>query len=148
MIMLLLALLLATADRFYVSNEGSGAVQVIEGSIEIARIPVGTRPRGLKLRGQTLYVAVSGSPRGGPGVDEKDLPPGDHTKDGIAVVDLAQRRVVARLAGGSDPESFDLDRDGKLLFVSNEDASARLRVLSVLPELVNVVLRHAILLHL
>src|SRR2546428_10943277 len=118
--MLLLALLLATADRFYVSNEGSGDVSVIEGSIEIARIPVGTRPRGLKLRGQTLYVAVSGSPRGGPGVDEKDLPPGDHTKDGIAGVDLAQRRGVARLPGGSDPGSVGLGRGRNVLFVSNE----------------------------
>src|SRR3989454_6918714 len=98
--MLLLALLLATADRFYVSNEGSGDVSAIEGSIEIARIPVGTLPRGLKLRGQTLYVAGSASPRGGPGVDEKDVSPGDHTKDGNAVADLAPRRGVARLPGG------------------------------------------------
>src|SRR5258708_38108381 len=103
MIMLLLALLLATADRFYVSNEGSGDVSVIEGSTEIERIPVGPRPRGLKLRGQTLYVAVSGSPRGGPGGDEKDLPPGDHAKDGSAVAGRARGRRVARRPGGRDP---------------------------------------------
>src|SRR2546428_14068597 len=108
--MLLLALLLATADRFYVSNEGSGDVSVIEGSIEIARIPVGARPRGLKLRGQTLYVAVSGSPRGGPGVDEKDPSPGVHTKGGMAVGGLPQRRVVRRPPGGGGPGRLDLGR--------------------------------------
>src|SRR6185312_6998066 len=32
--------------RVYVSNEASGDVSVIEGDKEIARIPVGVRPRG------------------------------------------------------------------------------------------------------
>src|SRR5262249_46566511 len=83
------------------------------------------RPRGLKLGpGARLYVAVSGSPRAGPGQREEDLPPPDREQDGIAVVDLARGQAVARLPGGPDPESFDLSPDGRLLYVSNEDASA------------------------
>jgi quinoprotein dehydrogenase-associated probable ABC transporter substrate-binding protein len=110
--------------RVYVTNEGSGDVTVLENDVAVARIPVGRRPRGVKLGPDgRLYVAVSGSPRGGPGVRDEDLPPPDRAQDGIAVVDLAHMSV-SRLPGGPDPEAFDLSKDGKLLFVSNEDASA------------------------
>ena len=46
----------------------------------------------------------------------------DKSKDGIAVVDAASRTVSRVLPGGSDPENFDISRDGTTLFVSNEDA--------------------------
>jgi YVTN family beta-propeller protein len=117
-----LLLVLAAAFRVYVSNEASDDVSVIENDHEIARIAVGKRPRGIKLGVDgKLYVAVSGSPRAGPGQDESQLPPADRKQDGIAVVDVQQGKVVARLPGGPDPEAFDLR--GPTLFVSNEDAS-------------------------
>jgi YVTN family beta-propeller protein len=68
-------------------------------------------------------VALSGSPRAAPGVDESKLPPPDRAADGVGVVDLAARKLVRTYASGQDPESFDLSRDGKTLYVSNEDAS-------------------------
>jgi YVTN family beta-propeller protein len=37
---------------------------------------------------------------------------------------VAQNEVVRVLPGGSDPENFDVSKDGKQLFISNEDASA------------------------
>ena len=46
----------------------------------------------------------------------------DKSKDGIAVVDAAARKVARVLPGGSDPENFDISQDGTTLFVSNEDA--------------------------
>ena len=46
----------------------------------------------------------------------------DKSKDGIAVVDAASRKVSRVLPGGSDPETFDISQDGATLFVSNEDA--------------------------
>ena len=64
-------------------------------------------------------MALSGSPRAGPGVDESKLPPGDHTADGVGVVDLASHKLLRTLESGQDPESFDLSRDGKTLYVSN-----------------------------
>ncbi len=91
----------------------------------VARIPVGKRPRGLKLSldGTRLYVALSGSPISGPGIDEAHLPPPDHAADGIAVVDVAKRALVATLPSGPDPEALDLSPDGRTLFVSNEDTA-------------------------
>ena len=49
------------------------------------RIAVGKRPRGIKLSrdGKLLYAAVTGSPLGGPNVDESKLPPADRDADGI-----------------------------------------------------------------
>ena len=84
---------------------------------------MGKRPRGVKVShdGKTLYVALSGSPRGGPGVDESKLPPPDRSADGVGVVDLVARKLVRTLPSGQDPESFDLSQDGKHAFVSNEE---------------------------
>src|SRR6185503_17482819 len=60
--------------KLYVSDETGGAIIVVdpEGKKVIERIAVGKRPRGLKVSrdGTKLYVALSGSPIAGPGVDE------------------------------------------------------------------------------
>jgi YVTN family beta-propeller protein len=117
----------AVAEEIYVSAEDGGEVAVIDtvrGEV-VARIPVGKRPRGVKTSadGKTLYVALSGSPKAGPGVDESKLPPADRNADGIGVVDVAGRKLLRVLKSGQDPESFDLSRDGKLIFVSNEETA-------------------------
>jgi YVTN family beta-propeller protein len=118
----------------YVSAESSGEVVVVdpEHASVVARIPVGKRPRGLVVSpdGRYLYVALSGSPRGGPNVDESTLPPADRAADGIGVVDLSERKLLRTLPSGQDPESFDLSRDGKTLYVSNEE-TAELSVLDL-----------------
>ena len=58
----------------------------------VATIPLGKRPRGIAASpdGTRLYVALSGSPDAGPGVDEKTLPPPDRSADGIGVVDVSK----------------------------------------------------------
>ena len=94
----------AARERVYVSNETAGTVAVIDpatGAVEAA-IPVGKRPRGLKVSrdGRTLYVALSGSPIAPPGVDESTLPPADRSADGIGVVDLATRKTVRVIHSG------------------------------------------------
>lgn len=113
------------AYSIYVTNENGGDVSVIDSDslAVVATIPVGKRPRGIHLGpdGRTFFVALSGSPPAPPGVDESTLPPPDKSADGIGVVDVAQGKVVRVIKSGSDPEEFDLSRDGKLLFVSNED---------------------------
>ena len=53
-----------------------------------------------------IFVALSGSPAAPPGVDESTLPPPDKSADGIAVFDPAQKKVLRKLPGGSDPEQF------------------------------------------
>src|ERR1700722_14119679 len=118
----------ATAFRIYVTNEVSGDMTVIDSATYnvIATIPLGKRPRGIHPSPdrKTIYVALSGSPIAGPGVDEDTLPPADHSADGIGVFDVASQKIVRTIPGGSDPENFDLSHDGKQLYVSNEDASA------------------------
>src|SRR5208337_3909894 len=116
-----------STTRVYVSNEDGGSISVVDGQTGavVATIPVGKRPRGMRLSpdGRLLYVALSGSPKGGPGVDESKLPPPDRTADGIGVVDLATQRLLRVLPSGADPEAFDVTPDGKTLYVSNEDAA-------------------------
>lgn len=126
----------------YVTNEGSGDMTVIDPAKPeaVATISLGKRPRGIHANGGLIYVALSGSPAAPPGVDESTLPPPDKSADGIGVVDLTQNKVVRKLFGGSDPEQFAVSKDGKLLYVANEDAAglsivdlAQAKVLVTLP---------------
>lgn len=116
----------APSTRVYVSNEDAGTVSVIDARTRqvVATIPVGKRPRGLRVTpdGEHLLVALSGSPKAPPGVDESTLPPPDRAADGIGVVDLARLELVRTLESGQDPESFDLVGDD-LVVVSNEETA-------------------------
>jgi YVTN family beta-propeller protein len=118
----------SSAPRIYVTNEVSGDLSVIDSATRqvIATVPLGKRPRGIHASPdhKTLYVALSGSPIAGPGVDETTLPPPDKTADGIGVFDVAQNKLLRIIPGGSDPENFDISKDGKQLFISNEDTSS------------------------
>jgi len=110
-----------------VSDETGGAVVVVDAGERkvVQRIEVGKRPRGIQLSpdGKQVFVALSGSPIGGPGVDESKLPPADRTADGIGVVDVATGTLVRKYQSGRDPEAFALSADGKMLYVSNEETS-------------------------
>ena len=113
--------------RVYVSNEDAGTISVIDGRTHavLATIPVGKRPRGLRVSpdGKTLFVALSGSPKSPPGVDPATLPPPDRAADGIGVVDLERGELVRTLQSGQDPECFDLVDGGRTLVVSNEETA-------------------------
>jgi len=109
----------------YVTNERSGDLSEIDSStLQVtATIPLGKRPRGIHASpdGQFLYIALSGSPIAGPGVDESKLPPPDRSADGIGVFDVRQNKLVRMIPSGVDPENFDITKDGKTIIVSNED---------------------------
>src|ERR1035438_3986028 len=113
----------SSAFRIYVTNEVSGDLTVIDSATYnvIATVPLGKRPRGIHASPdrKTIYVALSGSPIAGPDVDESTLPPPDKSADGIGVFDVAQRKIVRTIPGGSDPENFDVRQDGKQLYTSN-----------------------------
>ena len=114
------------AERLYVSDETGGNVVIIDAqnASVVGRIAVGKRPRGIQLSpdGRWVYVALSGSPIGGPNVDESKLPPPDRRYDGIGVVDLRSQKLVHTYQSGADPEAFALSHDGRMLYVSNEDS--------------------------
>jgi YVTN family beta-propeller protein len=117
----------ATAGRLYVTNETSGDLSVVDVAMKklVATIPLGKRPRGIKVSpdGSTLYIALSGSPLAPPGIDESTLPPPDRTADGIGVVDVKTGKLLRVIPGGSDPEQVAVSQDGKWLFVANEDVA-------------------------
>jgi YVTN family beta-propeller protein len=126
--------------QVFVSNERSGDVTVIDGSDYkvLATIPVGKRPRGIHAGpdGKTVYVALSGTPIAAPPQidahgnpifekrkddDDDDEVKSDKSADAIGVLDVAQRKLTGKILAGSDPEEFALSKDGKQLYVSNED---------------------------
>jgi YVTN family beta-propeller protein len=122
--------------QVFVSNERSGDVTVIDGSDfkVLGTIPVGKRPRGIHAAadGKTVYVALSGTPVAAPPQldahgnpvfrkDDDDEAKSDKSADAIGVLDVARRKLTGRILGGSDPEEFALSKDGKALYVSNED---------------------------
>src|SRR5262245_32171241 len=74
----------------YVTNETGGDLSVIDagsGAV-VATIPLGKRPRGIVASPDRslLYVALSGSPIGGPNVDESKLPSAGRRVDGMSEI--------------------------------------------------------------
>src|SRR3954454_9975380 len=117
-----------------VSNERSGDLSIVRDEKVIATIPVGKRPRGVHASpdGGFVYVALSGSPitgppqldaKGNPILKEEDEEDSDHSADGIGVVDLRSMTFLRKLPAGSDPEEFAVSKDGKTLYISNEDVA-------------------------
>jgi YVTN family beta-propeller protein len=131
----------AAGYQIFVSNEKSENVSVINGSdfTVTATIPVGKRPRGVQTSpdGKTVYVALSGTPvKAPPQLDAKGNPifksgkkdddddddvAADKAADGVGVIDVAAMKLTKKLNAGSDPEEFALSRDGKHIYISNED---------------------------
>jgi YVTN family beta-propeller protein len=116
---------LPTGPRLFVTDEVGGVLTVIDvnSAKAIATIPIGKRPRGLALSPDKtiIYVALSGSAIGGPGIDDDKLPPPDKKADGIAVVSVSDLRLLRVIHGGSDPENVAISKDGTRLFATNED---------------------------
>src|SRR5690349_21237514 len=117
----------ATPERVYVSDENGGHVVVIDAANDevIARIPVGKRPRGIRVSpdGVHVLVALSGSPKSPPGTSPAALPPVDRAADGIGIIDVSTMKLARVIEAGQDPELFDVTRDGKWLWASNEETA-------------------------
>ncbi len=113
----------------YATNEDSNNVTIIDGATNkvVATVPVGKRPRGLKLNpdGSKLYVAVSGTQKCPPTMKDEDCEKleVDAGADGIAEVDTATKAVLRVLPSGLDPEQFDVDWKAGIVYVANEDAN-------------------------
>ncbi len=116
---------LSAGPHIYVSDEVAGDLSIIDAqTFAVTNIHLGKRARGIHAThdGRLIYIALSGSPIAGPGVDESTLPPPDKSADAIAEFDVAQNKVVRMLQAGSDPENFAISADDKTIYVSNEDA--------------------------
>jgi YVTN family beta-propeller protein len=131
------AALAAATYQVFVTNERSGDVTVINGgNFQVtATIPVGKRPRGIHVSpdGKVVYIALSGTPiegppqidaHGNPIFDKKkddDDENADKSADGIGVLDVRAQKLTLKLNAGSDPEEFALSKDGRQIYISNED---------------------------
>ncbi|PHN08456.1 YVTN family beta-propeller repeat protein [Flavilitoribacter nigricans] len=110
-----------------ITNEDGQSISFLNLATQEVRkeIEVGKRPRGVKVNKASgrAYVAVSGSPKCPPWVDEEECAAKgvDKSADGIAEIDLEKMEVLQILPAGSDPEQFDIGKDGKYLFIANED---------------------------
>src|SRR6185437_13851793 len=125
--------------QIFVSNEKSGDVTVIDGGdFKVTdTITVGKRPRGIHASpdGRLVYVALSGTPiepppkldaHGNPIFakghdDDDDNAKADKAADGLGIVDVAQKKFLRKIPAGSDPEQFAVSKDGKRIYISNED---------------------------
>ena len=96
----------AGTNHIFVSNEKGNGVTVLNATdyTPVTVIKTGARPRGMVFSPdhKLLYVACGGANR-------------------IDIVDVVAMKVVGRLPGIDDPETFDLDKKGERLFISNED---------------------------
>jgi YVTN family beta-propeller protein len=134
------ASLQAASYQVWITNERSGDVTVVNGSdlSVAATIAVGKRPRGIHVSpdGKLVYVALSGTPieappqidaHGNPVFQRKkgdDDDNADKSADGIGVLDAATQKFHGKLSAGSDPEEFALSKDGRRIYISNEDTKS------------------------
>jgi PQQ-dependent catabolism-associated beta-propeller protein len=120
-IFLLCALFLASCSRYpsstliFITNERSGTITVIDSTTDkiIDTIPVGGRPRGIRIggSGRFAYVAVS-------------APFKDQTAKGfdrVIVLDTSTGKIHKSIDVGADPEQLAVDPDERHVYVSNED---------------------------
>ena len=121
--------------RVYVTNEMSGDLSIVDAAAGtlIDNVPLGKRPRGIKAHpdGRLLYVALSGSPVGGPGVERESLPPADRSADGhdlyvsagsfgaIFFIDPKANTAGPPLPVGQRPWGIALLPDGATLYTAN-----------------------------
>lgn len=110
-----------------VSAELGGDIVVIDAAKAqvIERIKVGPRPRGMKLTrdGRRVLVALAGSakvaPRPGAGPASRLLA----SDAGLAVVDIAARKLTKQVVTAPTPFAVDLLPDGRTAYLSNSETN-------------------------
>jgi len=112
------------APLLIVSADVAGDVVVIDPvkAQIVERIKLGARPRGLKLARdrKQLFVALSGAP--------KSASPAGAQSGGLAVVDIATRKVTKVVATPSSPLAVDVSPDGQTAYVANNETDELLVV--------------------
>jgi len=110
-----------------VSAEVAGEIVLVDPAKAqvIERIKVGPRPRGLKLTrdGRRVLVALAGSakvaPRPGAGPASRLLA----SDAGLAVVDIAARKLTKHVTTAPTPFAVDLLPDGRTAYLSNSETN-------------------------
>ena len=89
--------------RAYVTNEASGAVDVIENDAVLATISVGMAPHGLVVNDEEelVFAAATGSNQ-------------------VAVIDMESNTVVQTIPVGTGPTAIAADKEAEVLYVANQ----------------------------
>ncbi len=117
------------APLLIVSADAGGEVVFVDPvkAQVVDRIKVGARPRGLKLarNRKQLFVAVSGPPRS---AAPAAAPPAGTPSGGLAVIDIAARKVTKMIATPPSPLAVDVSPDGQTAYVVNNETDELLVV--------------------
>jgi YVTN family beta-propeller protein len=115
------------APLLFVSADAGGEVVVVDPAKAqvVDRIKVGPRPRGLKLarNRKQLFVALSGAPK-----SAAPAPSAGAQTAGLAVVDIAARKVTKVIATPPSPLAVDVSPDGQTAYVANNETNELLVV--------------------
>ena len=92
------------AYTVYVSNEKGNSLTVIDSAtLEVqATIPVGQRPRGIKMTKDGKQVLICAS-----------------DDDTVQILDVTSREIVGDLPSGPDPEQLNIHPSGSPVYVAN-----------------------------
>lgn len=110
------------------ANRDQGNISLVDtasGKV-IAQVPIGKNPEFVRVRGGKAFVSYEPASKGGPPPKPGEEPKKDDDDDEareparIAVVDLAQRKVVQEITSGPETEGIEFSPDGSKLVVTNE----------------------------
>ena len=107
-----------TAARVYVTSELTGMVSIIDTRTDdvVGTIPTRARARGVRLGtgGHRAYIGVAPS---------LVAAHASSPRSGIDILDTREGRWLAERQGGTNTQQFDLDPEGRLLYVVDDGAN-------------------------
>jgi YVTN family beta-propeller protein len=111
------------------ANRDQGNISLVDtasGKV-IAQVPIGKNPEFVRVHGGKAYVSYEPASKGGPppkpgeeAKAEKDDDDEAREPARVAIVDLAQHKVVQEITSGPETEGIEFSTDGKKLIVTNE----------------------------
>jgi YVTN family beta-propeller protein len=95
----------------------------------VGDIAVGGHPKGMALSHdrRQLFVAVAGAPKVS-GVAPRAMPADATAQPGLAIINVAARKLERKLAVGSSPFAVALARDGRTAYVTDNVRNELLRI--------------------
>jgi hypothetical protein len=111
--------------RVYESDEVAGGLIVINpATFAVTNMHLGRRARGIHAShdGKMIYVALSGSPIAGPGVDESTHPPPDKSADAIAEFDVAQNNRSSERRHEAIASVRRVNKEGDVIWLTTQES--------------------------
>jgi len=95
----------------------------------VGEIPVGGQPKGTALSHdrRRLFVAVAGTPKGS-GTALRAMRADTSAQPGLAIINVAARKLERKIAVGSSPFAVALSRDGRTAYVTDDARNELLRI--------------------